>query len=351
MAGASRGESWLSLFPKHEELSPPAMAKGTPVQPHDVPRVERPPRPPVKAVASAPPELPEQTLLVNQRSPSRDMYPGGPSDIGFGTVEDEDDEDTPTRVHVFPLPVRVLSFLLDSSILTPGRDSLTSIATSSCVDDTGEALLYCVHLESGYSLEINVGFLEIILPHPEGQEVHIEPTNDLVESQCPMHGRYSSSEEETDDEVDENQWPTEMTYNPDFSNFPFNCHDTGGWRVGDDSDSEIERAAESLQGDRNLGGDQIQRQETVRGRGGGVRRDRMRRVGQCRGQVDVDAACMHADRDEGSAQGPGGGSVSPRGAACDGAGSGGTGGPNACAGQGSQGPAAGEWDPVRAGPD
>jgi hypothetical protein len=297
--------------PSTKDARPQQRRRATPVQPHDVPLVDRPPRPPGKAVASAPPELPEQTVPVNQRSPCGDIYPGGPSDTGFGTMEDEDDEDTPATVHAFPLPVHVPSFLLDSSILTSGRNNLTGIATSSRVDDTGDALLYRVHLESGHSLEINVGFLEIILPHLEGQEAHREPANDLVESQHPMHGRYSSCEEETDDEVDENQWPTEMMHTPNFSNFPFNCHDTGGWRVGDDSNSEIERAAQSLQGDRNLWEDQIQHWDNVRGRGHGGRRQRRQRVGQRRGQTDVDAACMHTDRGEGSAQGLGGGSVSP----------------------------------------
>jgi hypothetical protein len=333
--------------PSKKDARPRQRRRATPLQPHDVPPVDRPPRPPRTAVATAPAGLPQQTVAENQQSPSRDMYPGGPSDTSFGNVDDEDEEDAPAPAHAFPLPVRVPSFLLDPSILTSGRHSLTGIATSSRIDDTGEVLLYRVHLESGHSLEINVGFLEILLPDPEGHEALTEPANDLVESQHPMHGRYSSCEEETDDEVHENEWPTEMMHNPDFSNFCFNSHDTGRWRVGDDSDSEVERAAQSLQGDRNLWGDQLQHPDNVRGRGRGGRSNCKHGGRQRRGQANVDPVCMDAERGEASPQGRSGG---PPGAACSGVGVEGAGGPTDSHAQGGRGTDCGEGGSGRPGP-
>lgn len=100
------------------------------------------------------------------------------------------------------------------------KENLIGIATSSRVDDIGEELLYYVHLESGYSLEINVGFLEIILLDPQGHEAVTQLTQALVDNQqLQMHGRYSSCEEESNNEGGENHWPTKMVHNPNFTNF------------------------------------------------------------------------------------------------------------------------------------
>jgi hypothetical protein len=75
----------------------------------------------------------------------------------------------------------------------------TGIAISSRVDDIGEELMYCVYLESGHLLDINMGFLEVILPGREGCEEQREPTRGQVHSQeLQTHGCYSSCEEDTD---------------------------------------------------------------------------------------------------------------------------------------------------------
>jgi hypothetical protein len=126
----------------------------------------------------------------------------------------------------------------------------TGIAISSRVDDIGEELMYCVYLESGHLLDINMGFLEVILPGREGCEEQREPTRGQVHSQeLQTHGCYSSCEEDTDQEDDGNHWPTEMLHNPNLYNFPWPLDATAGSVEEAQSDSEIERAAESLQGE------------------------------------------------------------------------------------------------------
>jgi hypothetical protein len=91
-------------------------------------------------------------------------------------MDDDDEEGMHAPMHAFLLPVRVPCFLLDSTVLTSDKDSLIGIATSSRIDDARRELLYRVHLESGHSLEINIGFLEIILPDPEGKKLtHNQP--------------------------------------------------------------------------------------------------------------------------------------------------------------------------------
>jgi hypothetical protein len=164
-------------------------------------------------------------------------------------MDDDNEDELHILLHAFPLPVCVPCFLLESTVLTSNKESLTGIATRSRIDDTGEDLLYRVHLESGYSLEINVGFLEIILPDPQGHEADTQPAQALVDSQqLQRHGCYSSCKEETDDEGGENHWPTEMMHNPNFTNFIWNSHETGGCREAEESNSENERvvACESL---------------------------------------------------------------------------------------------------------
>jgi hypothetical protein len=149
------------------------------------------------------------------------MCPGGPHEAGFQNIGDEDDDDMPVPVHTFLVPVRVPCFLLDSCYVTSATDSLTGIATSSRVDDTRKELLYRVYLESGHSLDINVGFLEIILLGPEDCEEQREPMRGQVRIQeLQTHGRYSSCEEDTDQEDDGNHWPMEMLHDFYFYNFP-----------------------------------------------------------------------------------------------------------------------------------
>jgi hypothetical protein len=112
-------------------------------------------------------------------------------------------------------------FFIGLCYVTSAIDSLTSIATSSHVDDIGEELLGHVYLESGHSLDINLGFLEIILHGPEGCEEQREPMRGQVRSQeLQTHGRYSSCKEDTNQEDDGNHWPMEMLHNPDLYNFP-----------------------------------------------------------------------------------------------------------------------------------
>jgi hypothetical protein len=209
--------------------------------------VHRPPRPAATTVATTTPVQPLEAHGGIQRPPE-EMYPGGPCEGGIRDILEEDDEDTHVPVHTFLVHVRVPCFLLDSSFVTSATDSLTGIATNSCVDDTGQELLYRVRLESGHSLEINVGCLEIILPGPEGSRAHGGPRRAEVESQeLQTHGRYSSCEEETDHEGD--QWPTEMLHNHDFYNFSWTSLGIAGCAEEVDIDFEIERAAESLQGE------------------------------------------------------------------------------------------------------
>jgi hypothetical protein len=210
--------------------------------------VHRPPRPAATTVAAATLMQPVEAHGGTQQRPPEEICPGGPREGRIRNILEEDDEDTHVPMHTFHVPVRVPCFLLDSSFATLATDSLTGIATSSRVDDTGQEFPYPVHLESGHSLEINVGCLEIILPGLEGFETHGGPRRAEVESQeLQTHGRYSSCKEETDHEVDE--WPIEMLHNPDFYNFSWTSRGTAGCVEEADTDSEIARVAESLQGE------------------------------------------------------------------------------------------------------
>jgi hypothetical protein len=274
--------------------------------------VHRPPRPAATTIAAATPVQPLEAHGGMQQRPPEEMCPSGPREGGICNILEEDDEDTHVPMHTFLVPVRVPCFLLDSSFVTSAIDSLTGIATSSRVIDTGQELLGRVHLKSGHSLEINVGCLEIILPGPEGSRAHGGPRRAEVENQeLQTHGCYSSCEEETDHEGDE--WPTEMLHNPDFYNFSWTSPGTVGCTEEADTDSEIERAAEYLQGE----GICSRQDGTQKGRGTMALRGRLQghvgRRGRQRstGGADVNVDSPHANMGGGAADGTGGGSVDP----------------------------------------
>jgi hypothetical protein len=145
----------------------------------NLPPVDRPPRGGIRRGPAPPLVAPHQPLLTpatTQQSVSEELCPGGPCDGRIPIMDDDDEEGMHAPMHAFLLPVRVPCFLLDSTVLTSDKDSLIGIATSSRIDDARRELLYRVHLESGHSLEINIGFLEIILPDPEGKKLtHNQP--------------------------------------------------------------------------------------------------------------------------------------------------------------------------------
>jgi hypothetical protein len=107
--------------------------------------------------------------------PGDEMCPRGSLEVGLQNKDDDNEDEPHIPLHAFPLLVRVPCFLLESTVLTSGKESLTGIAKSSLIDDTREELLYRVHLESGHFLEINVGFLEIIFPDPQEHEADTQP--------------------------------------------------------------------------------------------------------------------------------------------------------------------------------
>jgi hypothetical protein len=72
----------------------------------------------------------------------------------------------------FPFPMRIPSFLLPEHLHLGNKEFVEGIATSSHVDLIQELLLYRVHLEHGFSTEINVGFVEVILPEGQDNETH-----------------------------------------------------------------------------------------------------------------------------------------------------------------------------------
>jgi hypothetical protein len=237
--------------PNNKEGRPRQRRRSIPLETCDMPPVDRPPRRGVRPGPAPPPVAPQKpplTLATTQQSVCEELCSGGPCDGGIPSMDDDDEEGMHAPMHAFLLLVRVPRFLLDSTVLTSDKDSLIGIATSSRIDDTRGELLYHVHLESGHSLEINVGFLEIILPNPKGYEADIQLATKLVDNQqLQTHGRYSSCEDETDDECSQNQWPTKMLHNPHFLNFSWNSPGPGGCGEEVETNSEIERAALSLE--------------------------------------------------------------------------------------------------------
>jgi hypothetical protein len=121
----------------------------------------------------------------------------------------------------FPFPVRIPSFLLAEHLQLRGKEYIEGIATSSHVDLDMQLLLYRVHLEHGFTININVGFVEIIRPQGEDMEMQhhtrFQDTTDREEDD--QGGRPSSCDEVDDDDENYNMWAPELlhTQSQDFA--------------------------------------------------------------------------------------------------------------------------------------
>jgi hypothetical protein len=95
-----------------------------------------------------------------------------------------------------------------------GKEFIEGIATSSHVDLIQQILLYRVHMEHGFSIDINVEFVEIILPAGQDNETllhsHCNNATDKEEYDDEV-GRPSSCNEPEDEE--NNLWAPEVLHN------------------------------------------------------------------------------------------------------------------------------------------
>jgi hypothetical protein len=93
-----------------------------------------------------------------------------------------------------------------------GKEFIEGIATNSHVDLIQQLLLYCVHMEHGFSIDINVGFVEIILPPGQNKETqqHTHCNNATNREEDDEGGRLSSCDEFEDEE--NNLWAPELLH-------------------------------------------------------------------------------------------------------------------------------------------
>jgi hypothetical protein len=91
------------------------------------------------------------------------------SEMRPGDLEENIDRAHAPLTPSFSFPVRIPSFLLDEYLHLRGKDFIQGIAISSHIDEVQELLLYRVHLEHGFSIDINVGFVEIIVTEEENR--------------------------------------------------------------------------------------------------------------------------------------------------------------------------------------
>jgi hypothetical protein len=112
----------------------------------------------------------------------------------------------------FPFPVRIPSFVLPEHLHLRSKEFIEGIATSSHVDLIQQFLLYRVHMEHGFSIDINVGFVEIILPPGQDYETleHTHCNNEIDREEDDKGGRPSSCDEFEDDE--NNPWAPELLH-------------------------------------------------------------------------------------------------------------------------------------------
>jgi hypothetical protein len=96
-----------------------------------------------------------------------------------------------------------------------GKDFIEGIATSAHADLAQQLLLYRVHLENGFSTDINVGFVEIIMP--EGQEIrtdyHVYMNDTTYREEDEAGGRPSSCDEFDNEDDDYSAWAPELLHN------------------------------------------------------------------------------------------------------------------------------------------
>jgi hypothetical protein len=154
----------------------------------------------------------------------------------------------------FPFPVRIPSFLLPEHLHLRGKEFINGIATSSHVDLIQQLLLYRVHMEHGFSMDINVGFVEIILPPGEDNETqqHIH-CNDTADTEDFEEGGRPSSCDELDDE-ENNLWAPELLHSQ-FQNLSFPVHEDDLQYNVDESDLDVQEAARLLMDDNEVRGE------------------------------------------------------------------------------------------------
>jgi hypothetical protein len=117
-----------------------------------------------------------------------------------------------------------------------GKEFIDGIATSSHMDHDQEALVYHVHLENGYSIEINVGFVQVIQQNEDNDDYDpVQYANPFVDSQeNEKHGRASSCEDPNDEEDNDDWcWPQEMLHS---ATKTFGCspqHGTADYDIND----------------------------------------------------------------------------------------------------------------------
>jgi hypothetical protein len=83
------------------------------------------------------------------------------------------------------------------------------------VDETEHALLYLVHLQNGFTIEINVGFVESRVPTTEDNTEELEDINNIIDSQENEGGGRASSFEDLEEDEDGTcmHWAPELLHN------------------------------------------------------------------------------------------------------------------------------------------
>jgi hypothetical protein len=120
-----------------------------------------------------------------------------------------------------PFPVRILSTcLLDRHLQDRSKEWTKGIVTTSFIDGSQQALLYDVHLESGFTIDINAGFVHIVLSKEEEDDNQDKPYCIIDSEEQEFYGRASSCEDPEDDEDDDcKPWPLKMLHSAS-QNFP-----------------------------------------------------------------------------------------------------------------------------------
>jgi hypothetical protein len=86
--------------------------------------------------------------------------------------------------------------------------------------------LYVVHLESSFTIDLNAGFVHIMLPEEEDDNQDKCYNNDCIidRQENEIYGHVSSYEDLDDDEDDDcTPWPLEILHNA-FQNFACSPH-------------------------------------------------------------------------------------------------------------------------------
>jgi hypothetical protein len=176
----------------------------------------------------------------------------------------------------FPFPVRIPSFLLPEHLHLRGKEFIEGIATSSHVDLIQQLLLYLVHMEHGFSIDINVGFVEIILPPGQDHETpeHTNCNNEIDREEDEEGGRPSSCDEFEDDE--NNPWAPELLHSQS-EDIVFPADEEDLQYNVQESDIDVEEAARLLMGYTEVRGGESRSQAHERREVGVGRRGNCRR--------------------------------------------------------------------------